>query len=89
MLNNFILLINYIARGIFGKCPNYSRKKLFLSHFKMKKSCDNCGIDFIENNGDNWFFLLSVDRALFIFSIVVSFYFEVHPKMIISYHYFF
>ena len=84
MFDNIILLIKYIARGMFGKCPNCSRKKIFLSHFKMKKSCDNCGIGFIEYNGDNWFFLLIVDRALFIFPIVVAFYFEIHPKMIIS-----
>ena len=84
MLNNIIVLIKYITRGMVGKCPNCSRKKLFLSHFKMKKSCDNCGINFIENNGDNWFFLLIIDRALFIFPIVVAFYFEIHPKMIIS-----
>ena len=84
MLNNITLLIKYVGRGMFGKCPNCSRKKLFLSHFKMKKACNNCGIDFIENNGDNWFFLLIVDRALFIFPIVVAFYFEIHPKMIIS-----
>ena len=45
MFDNIILLIKYIARGMFGKCPNCSRKKIFLSHFKMKKSCDNCGIE--------------------------------------------
>ena len=39
----------------------------------MKKSCDKCGIDFIENNGDNWFFLLIIDRALFIFPIIIPF----------------
>ena len=73
MLNNIILLVNYVGRSMFGKCPNCSRKKLFLSHFKMKKACNNCGIDLIENNVDNWFFLLLVDRALFIFPIVVAF----------------
>ena len=41
----------------------------------MKKACNNCGIDLIENNVDNWFFLFVVDRALFIFPIVVAFYF--------------
>ena len=84
MLKNIILLIKYVARGIFGKCPNCVRKKTFLTRFKMKKSCDNCGVDFIENNGDNWFFLLIIDRALFIFPIVVAFYFEMNPKMIVA-----
>ena len=83
MFNNIILLIKYVAREIFGKCPNCSRKKIFLTRFKMKKSCDYCGINFIENNGDNWFFLLIIDRTLFIFPIVVAFYFEMNPKMII------
>ena len=49
MLNNIILLIKYVGRSMFGKCPNGSRKKIFSSHFKLKKSCDNCGINFIEN----------------------------------------
>ena len=60
------------------------QKKIIFISFKMNKACNNCGIDLIENNGDNWFFLLIVDRALFIFPIVVALYFEVHPKMIIS-----
>ena len=30
---------------------------------------------FIEKNGDNWFFLLFIDRAFFIFPVVVMLYF--------------
>ena len=59
-------------------------KNYFYLILRKKKACNNYGIDLIENNGDNWFFLLIVDRALFIFPIVVAFYFEIHPKMIIS-----
>ncbi len=84
MLNNIILIIKFVGKSMFGKCPNCSRKKIFPSHTQLKKSCDNCYVNFIENNGDNWFFLVLIDRALFIFPIVVAFYFEIHPKMIIS-----
>ena len=70
MLNNITLLIKYASRGMLGKCPNCSKKRLFLSHYKMKKACNNCGIELIENNDNNWFFLLIVDRALFILKYI-------------------
>lgn len=83
MVSRIILLGQYISRAALGKCPNCSNMKIFSSRFKMKESCDNCGIKFIEKNGDYWFFLLFIDRGLFIFPIVVAFYFEIDPKMII------
>ena len=84
MLNNITLLIKYASKGYAWGMSKLFKKKLFLSHFKMTKACNNCGIDLIENNGDNWFFLLIIDRALFIFPIVGAFYFQIHPKMINS-----
>ena len=83
MKKDILLLGQYISRTIFGKCPNCSIDKIFSSRFKMKSECENCGIKLIEKNGDNWFFLLLIDRGLFIFPIIVAFYFETPPKFII------
>tara|TARA_B100000073_G_scaffold237751_1_gene198978 strand:- start:3431 stop:3769 length:339 start_codon:yes stop_codon:yes gene_type:complete len=66
-----------------GFCPNCGKDKLFFKWARMKRSCSKCGISFIEQNGDNWFFLLFIDRGLFIFPIIVSFYFEMEPRLLI------
>ena len=42
----------------------------------MMDKCDNCDTYFIEKNGDNWFFLLFIDRAFFIFPVVVMLYLQ-------------
>jgi len=83
MFRNIFLLGQYISRAAIGQCPNCSNFNIFSSHFKIKKSCNNCGVKFIEKNGDYWFFLLFIDRGLFIFPIIVAFYFEIDPRMII------
>ena len=81
--NNFLLFSKYFFRTVSGYCPNCGDIRLFLTRFKMKDKCEGCGIYFIEKNGDNWFFLLLIDRALFIFPIIVAFYFQFSPYMII------
>ena len=50
----------------------------------MRNKCDACNLNFIENNGDNWFFLLIIDRALFIFPIIIAYYFNFAPMFIIK-----
>ena len=71
-----------LKRTIAGLCLNCGEDNLFLKWARMKKSCSNCGIKFIEQNGDNWFFLLFIDRGLFIFPIIVSYYFGMEPKLL-------
>ncbi len=83
MIKKIIVLSSYIYRASKGECPKCFTSGMFQSYYKMKKSCSNCGISFIENNGDNWFFLLIIDRALFIFPIVFAFYLEINPRAII------
>ena len=56
---------------------------MFISRFKMRNKCDACSLNFIEDNGDNWFFLLIIDRTLFIFPIIVAYYFNFGPMFII------
>ena len=73
----------YYKNLIFRNCPRCGQEKIFHNWFKMKEKCDNCNILFIEQNGDNWFFLLIIDRALFIFPIIVAYYFNINPWTII------
>tara|TARA_Y100001970_G_C13583460_1_gene532013 strand:- start:65 stop:403 length:339 start_codon:yes stop_codon:yes gene_type:complete len=76
-------LLWYIKNCIKGVCPNCKKGKIFLTRFKIKNKCESCKLNFIEDHGDNWFFLLIIDRAIFIFPIIVAYYFNSEPKFII------
>jgi len=76
-------LFSYIKSGVLGICPNCKKDKIFKTRFKMKSKCKSCNMSFIEDNGDNWFFLLIIDRAIFIFPIIVAYYFNSEPRFII------
>ena len=71
-------LIKYIKNTASGLCPSCGDGILFLSWFKMKENCDSCDTWFIEKNGDNWFFLVFIDRAFFVFPVVVMLYFSLN-----------
>ena len=79
-----MILFSYIKSGILGLCPNCKTGKIFRTRFKMNHECESCNVNFNEDNGDNWFFLLIIDRALFIFPIIVAYYFGYGPKFIIT-----
>jgi len=78
------LLSQYLKNTTFGRCPNCGVGKLFLSWSKMNDRCSDCGIWFIERQGDHWFFLLFIDRGLFIFPIIVGYYFGLRPEMLVA-----
>ena len=65
-----------------GKCPNCKHSTLFATKFKINDTCDSCGLVFQDNNDGTWFFLLMLDRAFFIFPLVVLMYMGVNPKQI-------
>ncbi len=69
----------YYKNLIFRNCPRCGQEKIFHNCFKMREQCDNCNILLIEQNGVNWFFLLNIDRTLFIFPIIVAYYFYINP----------
>ena len=78
-----MVLFSYIKSGILGVCPNCKNGEIFKTRFKINHECKSCEVNFIEDNGDNWFFLLIIDRALFIFPIIVAYYFGFGPNFII------
>lgn len=79
-----MILFSYIKSGVLGLCPRCKTGKIFRTRFKMNHECESCNVNFNEDNGDNWFFLLIIDRALFIFPIIVAYYFGFGPKIIIT-----
>ena len=79
-----MVLLSYLKSGLKGVCPNCNKADIFVTRFKMKDNCSSCDVNFIEDNGDNWFFLLIIDRAIFIFPIIIAYYFNLGPKFIIA-----
>jgi hypothetical protein len=44
----------------------------------MRERCPECDLRYLEDRGDPWAFLMLIDRAAFIFPLVVALYFGLH-----------
>jgi len=77
------LLYSILKSSIYGFCPKCKKGSLFSRWSKLHERCNYCDIQFLKQNGDNWFFLLIIDRALFIFPIILLYYFNFNPYYII------
>ena len=69
----------HILNTINGKCPACEHRTLFANRFKINDICSKCGLTFQDNDDGTWFFLLMIDRAFFIFPLVVMMYFGFDP----------
>lgn len=78
------MFFRYLKHSTLGFCPNCGVGELFVSWSRMKDKCSDCGVWFIEKQGDYWFFLLFIDRGLFIFPIIVGYYFGLSPERLIA-----
>jgi len=77
-------LLRCCWKAIKGLCPKCGHGSIVQSRIAIKERCDSCGLKFIDQSGDGWVFLLFLDRALFIFPIVVCFYFGINIKAVIG-----
>lgn len=68
-------LWSVIRRGIARKCPRCGRGNIFKRWVTLYDNCSVCGLQYLRDQGDLWGYLLFVDRAMFIFPLVVMFYF--------------
>ncbi|MEQ1907056.1 MAG: DUF983 domain-containing protein [Pirellulaceae bacterium] len=64
-----------IKRGITRRCPRCGKGKVFKRWVTLHDNCSECGLQYLRDQGDLWGYLLFVDRAMFIFPLVVMFYF--------------
>ncbi len=65
-------------RGMRKKCPQCGQGDVFKRFTTLNDRCSVCGLEFLENQGDLWGYLVLVDRALFLFPLVVVIYFRVY-----------
>lgn len=71
-------LWRFLARGLFKRCPRCGGGAMFEGWTRMRASCPVCALRYLEDRGDPWAFLLIIDRAAFIFPLVVALYFGFH-----------
>ena len=63
-----------VLRGARRRCPRCGSGPIFLRWIEVRERCPACGLRYLENQGDLWGYLLFIDRALFLFPIVVVMY---------------
>lgn len=71
-------LLRFLGRGLAKHCPSCGRGPLFERGTRMREHCPSCGLRYLEDRGDPWAFLMLIDRAAFIFPLVVALYFGLH-----------
>ncbi len=68
-------LITALGRGLRNRCPHCGEGQLF-SGWSERERCSVCGLVFVRNPGDTWFFTIIGDR-LPIGAMIVLIYFGV------------
>lgn len=59
-----------LVRGLRRKCPQCGQGDLFNRWFKLRSHCSQCGLKYLENQGDLWGVLLFADRVLFMVPLI-------------------
>ena len=78
MLDHQPKLRTVLGRGLRRKCPRCGEGELFQKWITLHDRCPVCDLQYLQNQGDLWGYLLLVDRALFIFPLIVVVYFRVY-----------
>lgn len=65
-----------MARGARKRCPRCGEGRLFKRYNILLKDCEVCGLKYLQDQGDLFGYLFLVDRALFVFPLVVMVYFR-------------
>ncbi|MBR52893.1 hypothetical protein CMK19_03885 [Candidatus Poribacteria bacterium] len=76
-------LINYIMIGLKGLCVECREANITKGYFRIKEYCKACGAKVEKNNGDSWAFLIFIDRAVFLFPLIVALFFRLNLKVFI------
>ena len=77
-------LLQCCWQALKGVCPKCGKGSIIKSRIAIKERCGYCGLKLIDQSGDGWAFLLLLDRALFIFPIILAFYFGLSVKIVLG-----
>jgi len=67
-----------LLRGLHRRCPRCGEGALFKKWITLHDRCPVCDLQYLQNQGDLWGYLLLIDRALFVFPLIVVIYFRVY-----------
>jgi uncharacterized protein (DUF983 family) len=67
-----------VWRGWRKRCPRCGQGRLFKRYNILHDRCDVCGLKYLEEQGALFGYLFLIDRALFLFPLIVMIYFRLH-----------
>jgi len=75
-------------RGVRRRCPQCGEGRVFKGWIRLHDHCEVCGLQYLSNQGDLWAYLVAVDRALFIFPLIIMIYFRIYNPNSVWYYLF-
>jgi len=67
-----------LLRGWRRRCPHCGQGKIYQGWLKMHEHCPACDFKYLADQGDLWVYLVVIDRAAFLFPLVVLIYFRLN-----------
>ena len=63
-----------VWRGVRRRCPHCGRGPLFVRWITLHRRCADCGLVYLRNQGDIWFFWIVMDRIPILVGIAAIFF---------------
>ena len=63
-----------VWRGVRRRCPHCGRGPLFVRWITLHRECADCGLVYLRNHGDIWFFWIVMDRIPILLGIAAIFF---------------
>lgn len=63
-----------VWRGVRRRCPHCGRGPLFVRWITLHERCADCGLVYLRNHGDIWFFWIVMDRIPILLGIAAIFF---------------
>ena len=63
-----------VWRGVRRRCPHCGRGPLFVRWITPHRKCSDCGLVYLRNHGDIWFFWIVMDRIPILLGIAAIFF---------------
>lgn len=67
-----------LGRGWRRRCPHCGVGQIYKGWLTMHDRCSHCDFKYLADQGDLWAYLVVIDRAFFLFPLVVLIYFRLN-----------
>ncbi len=65
-----------LGRGLRRRCPHCGDGLVFRGWVELHDRCSKCGLQYLQDQGDLWAYLVAIDRSIFFFPLIVLVYFR-------------